>query len=236
MDRNRVSRLLPVGLAITVAVALAGCSAGTPTPIVILVTPQPTPSPIIVYVTPEPTPTAAAPTAAPATPTAAAPTAAPAPPTAEITPTLGPTAAPTSRAAACSGNDTNKDFFAAAAHDLPFDVYCAVLPSSWHVQSGNYTRPNGGLLQVRYQNSAGAVLVLTEGNTCPSPAPCPEVGFPAGATSFGGLAGTLYSTPPSDYGIYVGPAGRETDILAGSGVSKSSFVTWAAGLRKVPRA
>jgi hypothetical protein len=228
MDRNRLRRLLSIGLATTVAVVLAGCASSPPTPIVVFVTPQPTPSPIIVYVTPEPTPTAAA-------PAAAAPTVPPATPSAEITPTPEPTAAPTSPGAACAGNDKNKAFFVAAAHDLPFDVYCAVLPSSWWVQGGNYTVPNGGFLQVRYQNSAGAVLVLTEGNTCPSPAPCPEMGLPVGPGSFGGLAGTLYSMSPSDYAVYVGPAGRETDILVGSGVSKSTFVAWAATLHKVPR-
>ena len=215
----RLPNLFRAAAALTACVALAGCSASAPTPIVIVVTPAPTLTPIIVYVTPAPTPQAtAAPTAAPT----ASPTAYP-----------EATAAPTSPAAKCSGNDTNKAFFAEAAANLSFGVYCAVLPSSWWIQGGAWKGTDGGLLTVLYQNSAGATVYLREGSICPSW--CAAAGSFLGPAVFGDLMliGKLY-TVGGNYILVVGPPGHPTHIMSSSDVSQSQFVAWAAALRKVP--
>jgi hypothetical protein len=185
---------------------------------VVYVTPAPpTPSPIIVYVTPAPTPTAA-------------PTDTPTP-----TPTSSPTpsAWPTSQAALCTGNASNKAFFVEAASNLSFAVYCAVLPSGWWLESGDYKLTPTAQLSVLYKNAKGDWFSLKEGDVCPPPTLCAMAGSPAGPASFGGLAGTLWVASPSFYTIIVGPAGHPSYAVGGQYMTQAQFVAWAAALKKV---
>jgi hypothetical protein len=195
-------------VALAIVAALAGCSSSAPTPIVILVTPTPAAS------TPAPTPTPEV------TPT----------PSPEVTAT--PSESPTSAAAACTGTAAHQAFFVNAAADLPFDVYCAVLPSSWWLDSASY---NGPFLEVAYKNGAGAIIWMYEGAWCPPEGWCASPGPPIGPASFDGLGGTLYSSG-STYTLQVGTAADPAYLMGGGGgMSQAQFKAWAAAVVKVPR-
>jgi hypothetical protein len=220
IDRIGLKTLRRAAVAVTIAALLAGCTGSTAT-----------------------TPPTAAPTAAPTEATAAptlAPTAAPTPvvtpaPTATPAPTdtpapASPTAAPTSPAAACTGNAANKEFIAEAAAKLSFDVYCAVLPSTWWVQSGEYTLPNGGTLELSYKNSAGATMIINEGNWCGECAIAADHHY--GAAAFDGIGGDFWSLV--DTWIMVVPSiTHPIYMLRGRGMSKATFMAWAAAFKKV---
>jgi hypothetical protein len=159
--------------------------------------------------------------------------------TATATPTASPTpaASPTSRAAACTGNASNKAFFAEAAENEPFDVYCAVLPSTWWLEAGQYTLPDGGRVGAYYKNAAGSLVQIAEGAYCTtSPAACSPHISVIGPASFGGLAGTLEVMAAGPiWAIYVAPGTTHAYAMIGKGMSQAQFVAWAAAARKVPR-
>jgi hypothetical protein len=190
-------------------VALAGCQSSAPTP---PITPSPEPA----------TPTATA-TATP-TPT---PT-----PTPADTPSPSPTPSPTSAAAACTGTADQKAYLAGAAAVTHFDVYCAVLPAGWWLDSGS--APNPDWLDITYKSSGGAVIILWEGGWCPAGHACAEEGGPVGPASFGGLTGTLYSDVTSFF-IHVGTFADQKYKMSGQGMTEAQFRAWAAALVKVPK-
>jgi hypothetical protein len=236
--------------ALVAAVALAGCSAASPTPVYNSPPPE-TETPIIVDVSPTPTltpissdtpPESAAPAGSPeastaptaaSTPTAAAtPTPAPTPtPAASETPTPTPTA--TSRAAGCTGTAEHQAFFAEAAGLLGFDVYCAVLPSSWWLHAASYTLPNGGYLDVEYRTTSGAAFTLREGGWCPPDKVCIAPGALIGSASFGSLAGNLYLNNTT-YTLQVGTSANPEYLMVGSGMTQAQFTAWAGALIVVP--
>jgi hypothetical protein len=232
VNRIRLARSRVV-VAICAGALVAACSASTPTPVTVFVTA----SPLIVYVTPEPTPTPAAtatPTEAPsATIVASAESSAGATETA----TLAPGASPTSRAEACSGNQTNKDFFAEAAAKEKFAVYCAVLPTKWWIQSGKYTLPNGGYVVLGYKNSAGGIIEFDQGAYClTSPAACSPHIATIGPVPLGDMTGilTVIDATPT-YGIFVAPGTTHAYAFAGRGMTQAQIKAWAAAIIKVPK-
>jgi hypothetical protein len=245
----RLGRAIP---ALVVAVALAGCSAASPTPVYNSPTPPETQTPIIVDVSPTPTiapmpsdtPTASAvpadsPAASTAPTPASTPTPAPTPtpaqtptPAASETPTPAPTA--TSRAAGCTGTAEHQAFFADAASKLGFDVYCAVLPSGWWFQAASYVLPDGGYLEVEYKNASGADFVLREGKWCPPDKACISPGPLIGTASFGSLAGDLYLNNTT-YTLQVGTSANPEYLMVGSGMTQAQFTARAATLIVVPR-
>jgi hypothetical protein len=212
---------------LAMAVALAGCTGAAATPVVIYATSTPA---VTSTATPAPTQTATptiAPTATPAATSTPAPTATPAP-------TQAPAASPTSAAAACTATADLKAFFVEAATNLHFDVYCAVLPSSWWLQSASYVLPAGGYLEAEYKNSGGADFQIREGGWCPPDKACIAPGASIGSASFAGLAGTLYLNITT-YTLRVGTYANPAYFMVGSGMSKEQFVAWAAALVKVPK-
>jgi len=212
------------------SVALAGCGSGKATPIVVYVTPAPT-------VTPTAAPTATAkPTASPVP--SATPIASTAPtdsaPTDSAAPTSG-ASVPAGGVADCTGTADHKAFFVDAASNLSFDVYCAVLPSSWWLQTVEYTLPDGGHFSASYKNAAGAIISTGQGNICKPPKVCASLGGNIGATSFGGLPATLYTTESGGYALMVGPISNPSYIMSGQSVTKAQFVSYAAGMVKVAK-
>jgi hypothetical protein len=194
---------------------------------------RPMPSPIYVYLTPTP-----APTAPPGSPTAA-------PSGSQIavsTPTPGATATASASAgnvaAACTGSEDDRTFFATAAAAVRWGVYCAVLPGRWHIASGTYTGRNGGVLEVSYDGPGSAALELSEGAFCTAGASaCSPHDAVVGPVAFDSLAGTLYTWTPSPgqtlYVIYVSPGTGHAYTLAGSGLSESSFRSIAGHMYRV---
>jgi hypothetical protein len=224
MNHRAMRSMLALGAVLVLSLAPLACrSRAMPTPIYVYTTPTPSPSPA--GVTPTPAPSGGETPASTPTPVATAQASA---------------SASGLAAAACSGNEDNKAFFAAAAGAMRWNVYCAVLPGSWHVTAGAFTRRNGGALDVGYQGPHGAQLGLMEGSYClTSPSACSPHDAVIGPAAFGDLAGTLYTYTPSPgqtlYIIYVSPGTRHAYAISGLGLSEASFRSIAADLYKVPR-
>ena len=108
------------------------------------------------------------------------------PPTGE--PSLEPTVTPAPSpgdAAACSGNDENRAFFAAVAEDVAWEVYCAALPAGWYVDEGSFRLAGGGRLEISYKGPGGQRIEMREGTWCAGVDDCIPTGPDAGTASFG---------------------------------------------------
>ena len=107
-------------------------------------------------------------------------------------PTGSPSGAPTGTpapsegaAAACSGNDENRAFFAAVAQDVAWEVYCAVLPTGWFVDAGAFRLAGGGKMEISYKGPGGQRIEVREGTYCAGVDDCIPTGPDAGTASFG---------------------------------------------------
>ena len=178
--------------------------------------------------TPSVAPESVPPTAAPATeppPAATEPPASDSPPTGE--PTTG-----SGSAAACSGSDANRDFFADAASALDWVVYCAVLPSGWFVNTGEYTLRDGGRLTIEYKGPGGARFALDESASCATAQGCPPNGTEVGPAELGGLNGTLVALDDGGLAVYATDASGAWRAT-GTGLDQDLFTRLAADLVEV---
>jgi hypothetical protein len=189
----------------------------------------PTQALVTAGVTPTP---AATPTAVQATATRAASSDTPAPAT--KTPGATSTPAASSDADACSASADNKSFFAAAAREFKWAVYCAVLPAGWYVDQGQFVVDAGGQLTISYKGPGGVSLELKEGTYCSDgESVCQPKVQEVGPTLFGDQMGTLYTLEPG-YAVYVN-AGTSPPSWAAASVTldETTFVKLVAGLHKV---
>ena len=229
----RATRHLAAAAGLFALVAMVAACAGTAE------TPPPSDSPAV---------GSSAPSAPASAPASVAPLGTPAPTgDAEATPP-DDTAAPPSEAtasespapdsgtaAACSGTDNNRDFFADAAHALTFSVYCPVLPRGWFVDQGDYQLKAGGQLHITYKGPGGASLELIERGPCQEGDDCIPSGTEEGDRSFGELPATLVRL--DDGGLMVA-AENVTDgrwWIIGRGVDEVALSQIAADLTLVGR-
>jgi hypothetical protein len=115
-------------------------------------------------------------------------------PTGEATepPTGSPSGAPTDTPApsaggadACSGSDENRAFYASVAGDVTWDVYCAVLPAGWFVETGSFRLAGGGKLEISYKGPGGQRIEMRQGTYCAGVDDCIPTGPDAGSASYG---------------------------------------------------
>lgn len=172
--------------------------------------------------TPEPTP---APTDEPGATPETTPT-----PGTSLDPNASPSPAPD---AACTVSDDNPAFFAAAAIVMDWDVYCAVLPPGWFLQSGRYRQANGGFLEVSYSASGGRTLALREGGFCGDSGGCVPAGSEIGAATFGGVAGTLVSGTDGSWAVVVAKGEALSWLAVGTGMDEATFRALAGALHRV---
>ena len=228
-------RLLP--LALLLAVASVGCASTSTT--------MPATS---AMASAAPGASAASPVTpgASATAESAAPTIAP---TDTSAPTIAPTVPPSADAsppasgdvgaASCAGSAENRDFFAAAAEAFTWDVYCAVLPGDWFLDSGSYRLADGGTLVVTYKGPGGARIELQEGAFCTTGgSACSPRDHDLGTAPFGDRPGELVSMGPAvsdGFAIYVDPGAAPSWAITGTGMDRAAFEAIAAALHRVPR-
>lgn len=108
------------------------------------------------------------------------------PPTGE--PSLAPTDTPAPSAgdaAACGGSEENRAFYAAVAEAVTWDVYCAVLPAGWFVDTGSFRLAGGGRLEIAYKGPDGQRIEIRQGAFCAGDDDCIPGGPDAGTASFG---------------------------------------------------
>jgi hypothetical protein len=137
-----------------------------------------------------------------------------------------------SAAAACSGNDKNRDFFVDAAAALTWPVYCAVLPAGWFVNAGEYRRAGGGRLEITYKGPGGASLELREGAFCTGEG-CVQPGAEAGEATFGDKTGTLVGLDDGGWVIDVDRSEPIAWMAIGHGMDEQAFRAMAAALTVV---
>jgi hypothetical protein len=177
-----------------------------------------------------------APTAAPATPGASTPAAESPGSTASADPgsTGDPEATPEPGAAgACSGNDQNREFFAQTARAVSWQVYCAVLPAGWFVETGAYRLANGGKLEITYAGPNGARLTLSQGAFCPDASGCVPSGSDAGDAAFGDRAGTLIEADGGRWAIVVDRGAPLSWLLATTGLDEARTRAFGEALAAV---
>lgn len=215
-----------VATALVAALAVGACS-----PTVV----SPTAGPTAIGGTPSPATEAPA-SDAPATPepTSGGPTIEPMTPGPTLVP--GETPEPTGGdgpAAACSGNDGNRNFFANLAAAVAWPVYCAVLPAGWFVQQGSYRLANGGKLEITYAGPGGARLALSEGAFCTDGSGCVPAGSDLGSAAFGDREGTLVSLSSGGWAIVVDRGETLSWLLVATGVDEIQARALGAALAVV---
>jgi hypothetical protein len=208
-------------LALVAAFLMAGCASTAPTP-------------LTVYLTLPPGETPSATATAEATPS---PTEEPSPSESPAeSPSESPSASPASPAAGCTGSEAHKAYFVNAAKDLPWDVYCAVLPSGWWLQSSEYKRADGGRMNVAYTNSAGDDVTMIEGRLCYDDLPiCGDIYPVLGSASYGGLAGTMRDMGGGGRCVAVNPHSVPGYNLCSRSLSQAKVAQFAAAVIKVPK-
>jgi hypothetical protein len=136
-------------------------------------------------------------------------------------------------AAACTGNDQNREFFEAAAAALQWTVYCAVLPSGWFVVSGEYRQAGGGRLEIAYRGPGSARFELHEGAFCAGTDGCVPSGTEIGDAAFDGQTGTLIATDVGGWAIVIDRGEPISWVAIGTGVEEDAFRAIAAALAAV---
>ncbi len=102
----------------------------------------------------------------------------------------GPTAS-AGAAAACTGSADNRAFYEGVADAVAWDVYCAVLPAGWFVETGSFRLSAGGRMEISYKGPAGQRLALRQGYYCAGQTGCIPAGPDAGPASYGGRPARL---------------------------------------------
>jgi hypothetical protein len=177
----------------------------------------------------EATPTAE-PTAAPTAAPTEAPTSTPTPAEASAAPS------PTGNAGsvdACTGNDSNRMFFAQVAAAVDWPVYCPVLPARWTVDSGQYRLAGGGWMRIAYQGPGGARFELSEGAFCNDADGCVPSGPDAGSAAFGDQTGTLVIGADGRYAVAVDRGAERSWVAIGVDLDVEVFKDFAASLVRV---
>jgi hypothetical protein len=179
----------------------------------------------------------APPTASASPATTASPSPGPSNPAAPTPPTPSPNPGASSgsegSASACSGSDGNRDFFADAAGDLAWPVYCAVLPRGWFVDTGEYRLGNGGYLTITYEGPGGALFEIRQGAVCQATDDCEPGGAVIGEASFADRTGTLVDLGAGDLAVIVDPGAALTWLATGTALEESLFRAIAADLVEV---
>jgi hypothetical protein len=135
--------------------------------------------------------------------------------------------------AECSGTDDNRDFLTAVAEAVSWDVYCAVLPSGWFLESGTYRLSSGGWMEVAYRGPAGARLVLREGAFCQEEGDCVPSGTDVGSAAFGDREGTLVAAADGSWALTVDRGASPAWLAVGSGVDEGTFRALTEALARV---
>jgi hypothetical protein len=174
---------------------------------------------------------AVSPSSSPSSSTApsAAPTEAvtPAPTPSEIA-SESPEASPADTVDGCTGTENNLAFYADAAANLAWPVYCPVLPARWSVTTGNYSEQGIGRLTITYRGPGGATLSLHQGAFCDDGDGCVAAGTDSGDAPFGDQSGTLVVLDGGGYALVVDRGAHPSWLAVGEGLDESTFRDFAA--------
>jgi hypothetical protein len=136
-------------------------------------------------------------------------------------------------AAACTGTDANREFFATVATKVDWDVYCAVLPKGWSVDTGSYRTAGGGWLKIAYKASGGRRFELREGAFCTDPATCLPTGVEIAPGPFGDREATVLQVEDGGYAMIVDQGQPLMWAAIGKGMDETTFRNYAEALSLV---
>jgi hypothetical protein len=77
---------------------------------------------------------------------------------------------------------------------VTWQVYCAVLPTGWFVETGSFRLAGGGKLEISYKGPGGQRIEVREGTYCAGVDECIPPGPDAGTASFGDRPARLVDT------------------------------------------
>lgn len=134
----------------------------------------------------------------------------------------------------CSGDiDMAASFFKAAAAVASFDVYCAVLPDGWSVESNNQDKLDGaspaGVVQITYKGPNGESLSLRQGKFGEAAGAAVKRLATIGPAKLADRDATLCGSNGS-YSIFTPPEGTAMWEIASTGLTQEQFVALAASL------
>ena len=130
---------------------------------------------------------------------------------------------PDAAAATCTGKPDTKDFFVAIAEAVQWNVYCAVLPAGWSVDSGVYHLARGGDLTISYKTATGGHLELREGHQCTdSPSACTPNSADIGPANLGDQAGELMALD-GGFVLYVDAGQNPSWTATATGIDEATF-------------
>ena len=232
--RGAPCRLALLAITLAAAIGFAACGGGPTTgpteapgsPAPATAEPGSTPSPT----GEEPTPTGAEPT-----PTGAEPTEPGTTPPSSSTPVPPPTGAPTppgDPAAACTGNDENRAFFAGVAEAVSWDVYCPVLPGGWFVDTGSFRLAGGGRMEISYKGPGGARLEIRQGTYCAGQEDCIPDAPVAGPAAFGDRPARLLDLGDGRW-LIVAEDGAVNWEVRSSALDRETALAFAAAFARV---
>ena len=142
-----------------------------------------------------------------------------------------PASSGTGSAAACSGSDKNRVFFEAAAAAVTWTVYCAVPPTGWFVDSGQYRGSGGGWLQVAYKGPGGDRLEVHEGAFCSTADGCiPSAGPDTGEANFGDRRGLFLMLDGGGWAVVLDRGQPISWLAVGTGMNEATFRRLAGAL------
>ncbi len=157
-------------------------------------------------------------------------------PSESATPTESAAPSPTDAPGAadvCTGTDANREFFARVATSVDWPVLCAVLPSHWFVDKGEYHLAKGGWLVITYKGPGGSTLALSEGSFCSDASGCVPSGSDAGDGSLGPLSGTLVSLDDGDFAIVVDRGATPSWLVVTHSLDAAATVSLGAAMAEV---
>ena len=131
-------------------------------------------------------------------------------------------------AAACTGSDDNRTFFAGVAAQVDWTVVCAVLPKRWFVSAGSFRLAKGGKLLISYKGPNGATLSISEGAWCTDAAGCVPSGQDLGDAALGPMPGTLIGVAGGGFAVSVGGGQPTSWLFETQGLDQATTVELAA--------
>lgn len=152
-------------------------------------------------------------------------------PSAEPTETPAPSGTP-GGAAGCTGNDKNRAFYEALAAAVAWDVYCAVLPGGWFVDTGEFRLAGGGKLAIAYKGPGGQRIEVREGAYCAGIEGCIPTGPDAGTASFGGRPARLVDVGGGAW-LVVAEGGDINWEAKGTGMDGAALAGFTAAFARV---
>jgi len=136
--------------------------------------------------------------------------------------------APFQPAAFTKHPDDNRAFFAEAAANLDWPVYCPALPARWSVDTGSYSGQGIGRLVISYKGPGGTSLSLHQGAFCDDGDGCVAAGTDSGDAPFGDQTGTMVVLDGGGFAIVVDRGAQTSWLAVGQGLDEATFRAFVA--------